>query len=74
MSIPSAGNELIYQFRPAPDATQQPLFEFGFQCHNLCKQPLSYRCDSLEPMYANITSVSNLGLIGEALSGQCMYQ
>ncbi|KAL4287030.1 hypothetical protein AHAS_Ahas19G0145400 [Arachis hypogaea] len=60
-------------FDPAPDITQQHLCKFGFQCHNLCKQPLSYRCDSLELMYANITSVSNLGLTGEALSGQYMY-
>ncbi|KAL4329920.1 hypothetical protein AHAS_Ahas13G0348300 [Arachis hypogaea] len=74
MSSPTAGNELIFWFQPAPDVTQQPLSEFGFQCHNLCKQPLSYRCDSLEPMYANITSVSNLGLTGEALSDQCMYR
>ncbi|KAL4396766.1 hypothetical protein AHAS_Ahas01G0124700 [Arachis hypogaea] len=72
MSIPSAGNELICRFRPASDATQQPLSEFGFQCHNLCKHPLSYKCNSLEPMYANITSVSNLCLTGEALSSQCM--
>ncbi|KAL4276439.1 hypothetical protein AHAS_Ahas20G0207300 [Arachis hypogaea] len=72
MSIPSAGNELICQFQPAPDVTQQFLSEFGFQYHNLCKQPLYYRCDSLEPIYANITSVSNFCLIGEALSSQCM--
>ncbi|KAL4349811.1 hypothetical protein AHAS_Ahas10G0079300 [Arachis hypogaea] len=69
---PSAGNELICRFRPAPDTTQQHLSEFGFQCHNLCKQPLSYRCDSLEPMYANMTFVSNLCLTSEALSRQCM--
>ncbi|KAL4337573.1 hypothetical protein AHAS_Ahas12G0123700 [Arachis hypogaea] len=37
-------------------------------------KPLSYMCDSLELMYANITSVSNLCLTGEALSGQCMYR
>ncbi|KAL4306737.1 hypothetical protein AHAS_Ahas16G0208200 [Arachis hypogaea] len=53
--------------------TQQPLSEFDFQSHNLCKQPLSYRCNSLEPMYANITSVSNFDLTGETLSSQCMY-
>ncbi|KAL4396765.1 hypothetical protein AHAS_Ahas01G0124600 [Arachis hypogaea] len=69
MSITSADNELIYRFRPTPDATQQPLSEFGFQCHNLSKQPLSYRCNSLELMiYANITSVSKLYLTGERLS------
>ncbi|KAL4287064.1 hypothetical protein AHAS_Ahas19G0148800 [Arachis hypogaea] len=50
--------------------------DFGFQCHNFCKQLLSYRCDSLEPMYTNITSVSNIYLTGATIPwiDRCIFE